>query len=235
MPASTVIALRLEVLLTTFNRPKSLTELVTENVRDRIVSGELVLGGQVSEARIAKELDVSRTPVREAINRLEMEGLLKVEPQRGSFIFDLDGGELAKLCDARVALETKALTVASKECPDKLYSELTKCTDRMTSARAVDDVNRYLAEDTIFHQLLFDCADNKFLNDAYQTIATKMAAIRNRLGRHPAHMAKSYAEHLQLVDAVKARDTETALRILRLHIDRKEGSYWSEATQESSE
>lgn len=217
-----------------FNRPKSLTELVAENLRDRIISGELELGSQLSEARIAKELNVSRTPVREAINRLEMEGLLEVEPQRGSFIFNLDASELAKLCDARVALETKALTVAIKECSDKLHSVLTKCTERMTSARAAEDVNKYLAEDTIFHQLLFDCADNKFLNDAYQTIATKMAAIRNRLGRHPEHMAKSYAEHLQLVDAVKVSDTETALNILRLHIDRKEGSYWSEATQESS-
>ena len=216
------------------NRPKSLTELVTENLRDRIISGALELGSQLSEARIAKELNVSRTPVREAINRLEIEGLLDVEPQRGSFIFSLDGSELAKLCDARVALETKALTVAIRERPDRLHRELTKCTKRMTSARAADDVNKYLAEDTIFHQLLFDCADNKFLNDAYQTIAIKMAAIRNRLGRHPEHMAKSYAEHLQLVDAVKVSDTKTALEILRLHIDRKEGSYWSEVTQESS-
>lgn len=214
-----------------FNRPKSLTELVAENLRERIVSGELELGSQLSEARIAKDLDVSRTPVREAINRLEMEGLLVVEPQRGSFIFNLDADELAKLCDARVALETTALTVAIKERSEKLHSVLTKCTARMTAARAADDVSKYLAEDTIFHQLFFDCADNKFLNDAYQTIAIKMAAIRNRLGRHPEHMSKSYAEHLQLLDTVENREIESALKILRLHIDRKEGSYWSEATQ----
>ena len=76
-----------------FNRPKSLTELVTENLKERIVSGELDLGSQLSEARIAKELDVSRTPVREAINRLEMEGLLVIEPQRGSFVFNLETDE----------------------------------------------------------------------------------------------------------------------------------------------
>lgn len=214
-----------------FNRPKSLTELVAENLKKRIVSGDLELGSQLSEARIAKELDVSRTPVREAVNRLEMEGLLIVEPQRGSFVFNLDSEELAKLCDVRVALETKALAVAIEEHAGKLHELLTECTDRMTSARAAEDVNTYLAEDTNFHQLLFDCADNKFLNDAYQTIASKMAAIRNRLGRHPAHMSKSYREHLQLVDIVKDRDTKTALSILRLHIDRKEESYWSEATQ----
>ena len=214
-----------------FNRPKSLTELVSENLRARIISGELELGSQLSEGRIAKELEVSRTPVREAINRLEIEGLLVVEPQRGSFIFNLDANELAKLCDARVALETTALVTAINERADQLHKVLKDCTDRMATARSNDDTNAYLAEDTIFHQLLFDCADNKFLNDAYQTIAAKMAAIRNRLGRLPEHMDKSYAEHLLLVDAVKQRDTDAALRVLRSHIDRKEGSYWSEATK----
>lgn len=213
-----------------FNRPKSLTELVTENLRDRIVTGEFELGDQLSEARIAKDLQVSRTPVREAINRLEMEGLLVVEPQRGSFVFSLESAELAKLCDARVCLEATALEQAIKEHPEQLHKALKDCTGRMTSARDSDDDAEYLAQDTIFHQCLFDWANNRFLNDAYQTIALKMAAVRNRLGRHPEHMAKSYKEHIQLVDAVGSRDTERALEILRLHIDRKEGSYWSDAT-----
>lgn len=105
-------------------RPKSLTELVAESLRDWIVSGELELGARLSEARIAKDLDVSRTPVREAINRLEMEGLLTVEPQRGSSVFLLEPKELAKLCDARVCLETTALATAIRENPDDLYRTL---------------------------------------------------------------------------------------------------------------
>ena len=84
-----------------FDRPKSLTELVTETLREWIISGELDLGSQLSEARVAKELDVSRTPVREAINRLEMEGMLVVEPQRGTYVFNLEADELAKLCALR--------------------------------------------------------------------------------------------------------------------------------------
>ncbi|MBO9451165.1 GntR family transcriptional regulator [Tropicibacter sp. R16_0] len=217
--------------MTQFNRPKSLTELVTENLRDRIVSGEFDLGEQLSEARIAKDINVSRTPVREAINRLEMEGLLIVEPQRGSFVFSLEPEELAKLCDARVCLETTALTHAIKERPEDLADALSGCVDRMTAARDADDDGEYLAQDTVFHQHIFDCADNRFLNDAYQTIALKMAALRNRLGRHPDHMHKSYLEHIALVDAVRNRDTATALEILKSHIDRKEGSYWSDATE----
>lgn len=212
-----------------FHRPKSLTELVSENLRNRIVSGELELGSQLSESRIAKELDVSRTPVREAINRLEMEGLLVVEPQRGSFIFNLDSDELAKLCDARVCLEEAALTSAFACQPAKLHGELEACTVRMTAARKASDTAGYLSQDTIFHQLFFDCAENRFLNDAYQTIALKMAALRNRLGRRPDHMAKSYREHLDIVDLIQKRDLPGALNVLQYHVDRKDGSYWSEA------
>jgi len=213
-------------------RPKSLTELVTETLREWIVSGDLELGEHLSEIRISKELDVSRTPVREAVNRLEMEGLLTVEPMRGTFVFSLEPAELAKLCDARVCLETAALKEAIRLNPDALHAVLAKCVDDMTRAREQKDDSAYLAADTVFHQCLFDHSDNRFLNDAYQAIAKKMAALRNRLGRHPDHMSKSYREHIELAEAVKKRDVERAMQILKSHIDRKEGSYWSQATVE---
>lgn len=215
----------------TIERPKSLTELVTEKLMDVIVNGELELGAQVSEARIAKDFNVSRTPVREAFNRLEMEGLLSVEPQRGTFVFALEPHELAQLCDARVCLETTALELAIKADSKALSARLAECVANMTEALETGDVNRYLALDTEFHQHLFDCSENRFLNDAYQAIAKKMAALRNRLGRHAEHMDKSYREHQAIVDAVASEDTPKALEILRNHIDRKEGSYWKQATR----
>nr|WP_321442524.1 GntR family transcriptional regulator [uncultured Cohaesibacter sp.] len=212
-------------------RPKSLTELVAEKLMDVIVNGELELGAQVSEARIAKDFNVSRTPVREAFNRLEMEGLLSVEPQRGTFVFSLQPHELAQLCDARVCLETTALELAIKCNAEALSERLASCVEKMTQALDSGDANRYLALDTEFHQHLFDCSKNRFLNDAYQAIAIKMAALRNRLSRHAEHMNKSYLEHQAITEAVKSKDTEKALDILRNHIDRKEGSYWKQATK----
>ena len=214
-----------------FNRPKSLTELVTENLRDRIIKGEFELGEQLSEARIAKDLDVSRTPVREAVNRLEMEGLLIVEPQRGSFVFNLEPEELAKLCDARVCLETAAIASAMNADREKLHTMLSNSVKQMKVAREQGHDSDYLYQDTIFHQCLFDCANNRFLNDAYQTIALKMAALRSRLGHHPDHMEKSFREHIELVRLVAENNVAEALRVLKLHIDRKEGSYWNDATR----
>jgi DNA-binding GntR family transcriptional regulator len=214
-----------------FNRPKSLTELVAENLKERIVNGEFDLGEQLSEAKIAKELEVSRTPVREAINRLEMEGLLVVEPQRGSFVFDLEPDELDKLIDARVCLETAALKFAMQTNSKRLHAELDKSVQEMNLARDSGNDAEYLRQDTIFHQCIFDCANNRFLNDAYQTIALKVSAVRNRLGRHPQHMSRSHKQHIELVKSVKQGDFQNAFNVLENHIDKKSGSYWSEVTE----
>lgn len=216
----------------TIPRPKSLTELVSEALRDWIISGDLDLGSQLSEARIASELQVSRTPVREAINRLEMEGLLVVEPQRGSFVFSLEPKELAKLCDARLCLESAALSSAIASNAEKLAERLKNCVNEMAAAREKGDVPGYLKLDSEFHQILLDESDNRFLNDAYQAIAQKMAALRNRLGRHPDHMAKSFREHIEICKAVADKDVEKALAILTAHIGQNEGSYWKVATSE---
>src|SRR5690606_4835503 len=89
-------------------RPRSLTELVADALRREIVEGELQLGAALSEARIAQRLEVSRTPVREAFTRLEREGLLRTEPQRGTFVFTLSAKELTDICHLRVVLEIAA-------------------------------------------------------------------------------------------------------------------------------
>ncbi len=215
--------------MTAFERPKSLTELVTEEIRRQIVEGRVDLGEALSEMKLATALDVSRTPVREAFNRLEMEGLVRTEPQRGTFVFSLGPKELAKICDVRVCLETAALKAAFQSDRYGLSDQLNLCTEAMAKARKAGDDDAYLREDTRFHQCIVDSADNRFLNDAYQTIATKMAALRHRLGRHPDHMAKSYDEHIEIAASVAAGDLDRANAVLIDHIDRKEGSYWSEA------
>lgn len=211
-------------------RPKSLTELVADSIRNQIVSGTLKLGESLSEVRISRDLAVSRTPIREAFNRLETEGLLHTVPQRGTFVFSLEPEELVKICDVRVNLETAALRASFKNNRADLQKALGDCTRAMTDARARGDDTAYLQADTEFHQILFDLSENRFLNDAYQTIASKMAALRNRLGMHPDHMKKSFREHLEMVELIGEGRIDEAEEVLIAHIGRKEGSYWQEAT-----
>ena len=215
-------------------KPKSLTELVAAELRRAIVSGNLPMGSPLSEAKTARELNVSRTPVREAFNRLETESLVHTEPQRGTFVFSLEPAELAKICDVRVCLETTAMRMAMQHDPKGLAESLAACAERMIAARAKHDDRAYLSEDTVFHQKLFDHSGNRFLDDAYQTIAAKMAALRNQLGNHPEHMTKSFEEHKRMAAFIGEGGTEAAIGVLIDHIGRKEGSYWIMASEDGA-
>lgn len=208
-------------------RPKSLTELVTEKLRTLIVSGELGLGKQLSEVKIAKELQVSRTPVREAFNRLEIEGLVTSVPQSGTFVFSLAPEELAKLCDARIYLETAAMELAMEHNAQELHKMLTSCVEQMGQALKADDIRAYLLLDTAFHQCWFDCCHNQYLDAAYQTFAQRMAAIRCRIGGLPDHVAKSYREHCEMAETSATGDYAKMRELLLAHIGRAEGSYWA--------
>lgn len=209
------------------DRPKSLTELVYQQLRGEIVAGELELGELLSESKIAKRVDVSRTPVREAFARLELEGLVETLPQRGTFVFTPDQDVLRDICDTRVCLECGAMQLAFSKKRKKLVGGLSIIVRRMLAAREKQDDKTYLHLDTDFHQHLVDATGNPFMNDAYQTIASKMAALRNRLGSHPDHMEKSFREHILIVERLEANDIDGATEVLVSHIGRKEGSYWN--------
>ncbi len=210
-----------------FQRPKSLTELAADEIRNMIIEGKLELGAALSEGKLAKRFDVSRTPIREAFNRLETEGLVVTKPQSGTFVFKMHPAELTKICFVRNALELAAIDAAFESDRDALCKELGQIVADMTAAQDSASTDVYLKLDMAFHQAIFTASGNRFLNDAYQTIAYKMAALRNRLGRNSAHMQKSFEEHTQIVEAICAGDLDLARRILAAHIDRKEGNYWS--------
>ena len=213
--------------MTRFERPRSLTNLVADHLREEIVTGALDFGAALSEAAIADRLSVSRTPVREAFARLEIEGLVRSEPQRGTFVFTTTAEELTALCDVRVVLETGALRLAACHNAKGLQRNLDAVEKRMAKARAADDTAAHLKLDTAYHQALIDSAENSYLNQAYQTIAPRMAALRNRLGGHPDLISKSYAEHQLINRHVREGDVAAATKVLIAHIGRKEGSYWS--------
>jgi DNA-binding GntR family transcriptional regulator len=207
-------------------RPRSLAEVVTDRLREDIVRGRYDLGAALRETTLAHDLGVSRTPIREALMRLAMEGLVVVGSPRGASVFRPSRKELEDICDLRVSLESSALTFAVQGDRQGITRTLKGIVDQMAERREQNDTAGYLDLDTRFHAAFFEHCENSYLSDAYQIIAAKMAALRNRLGDQPDHMAKSFAEHKLIVTAVAAGQIEKALEILEGHIGRKEGSYW---------
>ena len=207
-------------------RPRLLVDIALDSVRRAIVDGDLNLGDPISEARLAAEMGISTTPVREALALLRREGLVDVVPQRGTFVFTLQPGELDRICELRVALETAALPLAVERQRDALIGRLEQVAADMAAARDDGDTLRYLRLDTEFHEQFLAHCDNPYMVDAYGLISAKVAALRNRLGMVGQHLDKSFHEHTAVVRAIKADDLDGATLILSRHIARKDGSYW---------
>lgn len=207
-------------------RPALLVDEVVRAIREMIVEGRVLPGARLSENALAAELGVSTTPVREAIALLRREGLVTVQPQSGTYVFELQPGELNQLCELRFALEPAAVQLALDDPDAKLADALSSIVEEMKAAQAEGRVKDYLALDTAFHEAIVAAAGNPYISSAYALIGAKMAALRNRLGSDPHHMEKSMREHVEIADAIKARDLSRAAQILVRHIARKEGSYW---------
>src|SRR5687768_16604906 len=132
-------------------RPKSLAEVVTARLRREIVEGEFALGQALSESKIAGRYQVSRTPVREAFACLGLEGLVRTEPQHGTFVFTMDREQFAQLSETRAILETAALRLALERNGSALVEHWTCLIGAMTAAIESDDARRYSAADGEFH------------------------------------------------------------------------------------
>ncbi len=207
--------------------PLSLVDLVTERLRQEIVYGHFEFGDALSESRIARRYEVSRTPVREAFARLEMEGIVRTEPQSGTYVFTIDRAEFVKLSETRSVLEIGALRMAMQNDPEGLVAAWRETTAAMDEAMKTGDKLAYSKNDGAFHEALFEHAQNPYLLQARRSFASKIDTIRNKLGATPEHMKKSFAEHVALTEAIAAGDVSRAADMLDQHIRHKGASFWT--------
>ena len=208
-------------------QPKSLGEVVTARLRREIVEGEFELGQALSEAMIAARYQVSRTPVREAFACLGLEGLVRTEPQHGTFVFTMSAEQFAQLSETRAILETAALRLAISRNRQTLVKTWRQIVTDMATALRGSDARKYSGRDGDFHLAIVDLAANPFLAAAGQSFSAKMAAVRHRQGSQPQHMEKSYREHADLLELVERNEVEAAMQLLERHICQKGESFWA--------
>lgn len=208
-----------------FEIPKSLTESVLDHLRNEIVSGKLELGAAISERRLAEQLNVSKTPVREALAQLRNEGLVTVVPRKGAYVFSLSAREVVEICDFRITLESAALKLAIERNPDAFISEVEQIVSDMGKKISAGDIPTYLALDTEFHAAAFRHCENHYLRDCHNRYAGKISALRTHLAAKPMHTKLSYEEHIDLLEAFSSRKIDDVNRTLEKHIGRTKHSY----------
>ena len=166
-------------------RSPSLADQAADHIRKRIIDGDLRLGQALSESDFAGQLGVSKTPVREAFLRLKTEGLVDIQPQRGTFVFNMRPPEVENLVSVRTMLEISALQSAMRRDAAGLGAALAEITVDMKVAVVARDDEKYRRLDGAFHGLIIKFSDNSFLASCYDSIDFRVRALRNRLADRP--------------------------------------------------
>lgn len=212
--------------------PRIETSKISEHayqiIRDKIASKEFQPGQRLDLDEMERQLGISRTPLREALYRLELEGLVYVAPRSGTYVTNPSAEEIAESFDVRTALEVYSLKLAARRATDAdlaglralvaELSELVRCEDRMSIYA------RYLTIDHEFHRRLIALAGSQRLCAAHEreNLHAQMARVRYR--RPESELDLAQAEHERIISALEAQDTASARAEMEAHLERAKRS-----------
>lgn len=199
-----------------------LREVVFNTLRNAIVHGEFQPGERLMEVHLANKLGVSRTPVREAIRMLELEGLVVMIPRRGAEVADITVKDLKDALEVRMALEELSVKLACERIDDAGKDELKKCCVSFKEAVSSKRVPAIVEGDEAFHNAIYRASENqKLINLAHN--------LREQVYRYRVEYVKDFSYHDNLVrehdlitDAILNKDKEKAVRIMNEHIYNQE-------------
>lgn len=198
--------------------PAQLERRVYEQLRDEILSGTLTTGSQLVEARIATDLGVSKTPVREALIRLQRDGLVEIEPYRGARVIEPAETDIREILELRILLECHiARDLANRRPPDVL-DRLERTIGECRQALQTGDEASMRSALTAFSDLMAEAGGNRRLGKALDELRSVLLLIANTSLRRPGREARSLAEHERILAAIRAGDAEEAAKATEAHI-----------------
>lgn len=198
---------------------QSTAELIAERLREAIVRGRLAPGQQLGEASLAAQFEVSRGPLREAMQRLVAEGLLRGERHRGIFVVELTDDDVRDVYRARKAIERSAVAEVLRGDGRAAVVRLKGPLGAMSAAARRRDSAGVADADQEFHEVLVDCAGSPRLHRAMRTLLGETRILLGELEEAYPDLSEQVAEHVALRDAIGAGDEEAALRLIDEHLD----------------
>ena len=198
--------------------PAQLERRVYERLRDEIVSGALRPGAQLVEARIAEELGVSKTPVREALIRLQRDGLVEIEPYRGARVLEPSADDVREVLELRLLLECQIARDLARRRPPDVLATLEASIEESKRALAEDDTQRLLDALTVFSDVLADASGNSRMGKLLVDLRSVLLLIGSTSLRSPGREARSILEHEAILAGIVAGDEESAAAATAAHI-----------------
>lgn len=199
----------------------SLHDEVAAQLRDRIFGGELLPGTFLDEARLAAQLQISRTPLREALKVLSAEGLVRHEPRRGSFVNEVTEQDLDEIFPVLALLEGRCAREAALHSSDTDLAQLEVLHDKLSRHARAKRINDYYAANFAIHEAIITLANNRWLALVIADLRKIVKLARLQQLHAPGRLEQSLSEHLAVFAALKARDPEGAEAAMRTHLTRQ--------------
>lgn len=199
-------------------RHSALWERTLDSLRLSILRGDLPAGAQLVEVDLAARLGVSRGPVREALRRLELEGLVENQPRRGAFVVGMTERDVREIYGLRIVLETFAIELAAVRSSGEGVALLRRHIEEMREGLAQRRHHAIAEHDMAFHRQLIDMADHRRLLAVWTPVAVPVHALLSVADTVYTDMPTAIDQHGLLVDAIERRDPEHASSLLREHL-----------------
>lgn len=201
---------------------KPLRELVCETIRQAIIDGTFSPGERLMEIQMADEMGVSRTPVREAIRKLELEGFVVMIPRRGTYVADISIRDITEIYEIRTSLDVLAAGLAAERITDDELETLNRLLVEIGQHIADNNMEKIVEIDTAFHDILYQASRNERLCSIINNLREQLTGIRGRSMSYPGRLVETMDEHRSLVDCIAARNVEAAQNAARVHIENAE-------------
>ncbi|MBP1992080.1 GntR family transcriptional regulator [Paenibacillus eucommiae] len=200
---------------------QNISEDLIVYLKQQILSGELNPGDRVVETKLAKELGISQTPVREALRQLQGEGIITIIPNKGPMVCSLDITDAFEVYSIRSMLEGLAIRLATQNASEEDLTDLERVYNGMKDKVADDTVPvSYLLNDSFYiHETIMKLSNHSRLISMYKSISFQIALINRIMGSRSSKM-KEMEEHWELVEVLKQRDPDRAEDVMRRHIYR---------------
>lgn len=196
-----------------------LRDVVFNTLRQAILRGELKPGERLMEIQLANKLGVSRTPIREAIRKLELEGLVLMIPRKGAEVADIKEKNLRDVLEVRSALETLSVRLACERITDEQIAELKRAAKEFKHTLKSGDITKIAEADVKFHDVIYEATENKKLIQLLNNLREQMYRYRVEYLKNESAHAKLLKEHEEIISKIENKETQAAIASVCQHID----------------
>ncbi|MGY8871481.1 MAG: GntR family transcriptional regulator [Pseudomonadales bacterium] len=194
---------------------------VIESIKKMIVEGELEPDTRVNEKMLCEKLSISRTPLREALKALSIEGLITLLPNRGAWVTKISNEDMVNLFSLMGALESLAGELAVERATDEEIEYISKLHDEMMGFYEKKDIKSYYSLNKKIHQAIVDFSRNDHLKQVYMITGVKINRVRFLIPIDEKGWNDAVLEHECMVNSLKRRDKETMALVMKKHLDTK--------------